>query len=112
MNMPHAFGGSTSVIILYMEESGVRKKDREVMTDTQWRPRTISQQTEGCGASASRGCQAPVAYVLIHMGVGCGGGDSEDTEEGTDGVRKTVGGLCPQKHRANYLWDRRGRTQK
>ena len=70
--MPHAFGGSTSVIILYMEESGVRKKDREVMTDTQWRPRTVSQQTKGCGASASRGCQAPVAYVLIHMGVGCG----------------------------------------
>lgn len=107
MNMPHAFDGSTSVIILYVEESGVRKKDREVMTHTQWRPRTVSRQTEeGLWASASRGRQAPAAYVPIHMGVGCGGGDSEDTEEGTGGVRNRVGGLRPQKHRANYLWDR------
>ena len=29
-----------------MEESGVRKKDREVMTDTQRRPHTVSWQTE------------------------------------------------------------------
>lgn len=54
----------------------------------------------GCGASASRGRRAPgsVAYVLMHMGVGCGGEDSEDTKEGTGGVRRSVEGLRPQKH--------------
>ena len=56
-------------------------KKREVMTDTQWRPRTVSQQTRrGCGASAPCGRRAPGsgAYVLMHVGVGCRGGDSED----------------------------------
>lgn len=45
VNLPHAFGGSTSVIILHKYEIGVRKTDREVVTDTQWKPHIISWQT-------------------------------------------------------------------
>lgn len=60
---------SRTVINLYKYEIGVRKKDKEVKTHTQWKPRIISWQTEegAVGSSASSDCKVPgFSCIFVH----------------------------------------------
>lgn len=50
------------LLLLYTSmRSGLGKKDKEVMTDTQWKPHIVSWQTEegDVGSSASFDCKVP-----------------------------------------------------
>lgn len=108
INKPHAFGGNTTVIILYKYEIGVREKDKEVTRDTQWKPHIISWQTkEGgdVGSSASFDCKVPgFRCISAHAHGWWEGRETAKTQKRVlGGVRKKVEGVTSPKEQSQLL---------